>query len=344
MLSSGPSGFHNAPLSKFILLFSSSFSILSSILTIRDTLSFVDLNSLVETTSSSTTLLMKILPFFKIITTHLFFSTHSELLFGILLIYYWRNFERQMGTAKFASFSFLSFMLSGLVQLSLYSVFPHLKNQTTGPYPFIFACFVQFYFDIPATYRFRLCGINANDKLFAYILGAQLLMSNYPSSALCGLYGILSGLVYRSDTLRMNRLRFPAIVNSFCRRFILPLLQSPPTAHLQNRNLNVIAGSADGNTNINNGNNNGNAPRNPISGPRTAINRPGVQHRNGNGQVISEQMLSQALSATPLPNQASEESIELLTSMGFSRDRVIQALARCHNDIQLATNVLLDQH
>lgn len=38
----------------------------------------------------------------------------------------------------------------------------------------------------------------------------------------------------------------------------------------------------------------------------------------------------------------SEESIAVLVSMGFSREIVIQALERTNNDVNLATNLLLD--
>lgn len=40
--------------------------------------------------------------FWRLITSHLFFTSPGELLFGTLLIYYFRLLERQMGTEKFA--------------------------------------------------------------------------------------------------------------------------------------------------------------------------------------------------------------------------------------------------
>merc|ERR1739848_90857 len=52
-----------------------------------------------------------------------------------------------------------------------------------------------------------------------------------------------------------------------------------------------------------------------------------------------------------LPNQQnaenlaepSEENINLLMEMGFSRERVVQALIETNNDVQLATVILLQQ-
>jgi uncharacterized UBP type Zn finger protein len=46
--------------------------------------------------------------------------------------------------------------------------------------------------------------------------------------------------------------------------------------------------------------------------------------------------------ATPATAVASEDSISALTSMGFPREAVVQALRAANNDIQVATNILLD--
>jgi len=38
----------------------------------------------------------------------------------------------------------------------------------------------------------------------------------------------------------------------------------------------------------------------------------------------------------------SEDNIRALTDMGFTRESVLQALQTAQNDVQLATNILLD--
>ena len=41
--------------------------------------------------------------------------------------------------------------------------------------------------------------------------------------------------------------------------------------------------------------------------------------------------------------EPSEENINLLMEMGFTRERVVQALRETNNDVQLATVILLQQ-
>ena len=42
-------------------------------------------------------------------------------------------------------------------------------------------------------------------------------------------------------------------------------------------------------------------------------------------------------------SEPSEENINLLMEMGFTRERVVQALRETNNDVQLATVILLQQ-
>lgn len=319
MMNSGPSGFNNAPISKSILVVTAVSSIVISVMNLRTLLDFPDLSCL--TTKFE---------WWRLLTHHLFFISAGEMLFGSVLIYFFRLFERQMGSIKFGGLTFLSFVISTILKIGLLVLFP-MKNLSSGPYSYIFACFVQFYSDVPVIHRFRICGVNANDKLFTYILGLQLLFSDGLNSFLSGLCGILSGVLYRSDALKLRNFEFPDIVNNFCSRFILPLLYSPPPRVSR---------------------------RNPISIP-TNITR--AQNSNNpvfpNGGMQAVQAFSNQFSANdplnapitrvqnfnnfvPSPN---EESVVVLTSMGFHREEVITALIRANNDITAATNLLLEQ-
>lgn len=141
--------------------------------------------------------------------------------------------------------SVVSVVTSVLLSLGLFVLEPQYRalRMSMGPYSIIFACLVFFFFDVPATYRFRVCGLSTSDKLFTYILALQvittfniwiiidkhqLLFANSPNSVVAGLCGIVSGLLYRSETLRLNKLQFPQFVNNFCCKFILPWIQSAP--------------------------------------------------------------------------------------------------------------------
>jgi hypothetical protein len=187
----------------------------------KDHLDFVDLSSVISR-----------FQLWRLFTNHLFFTNPGELLFGLLLLYHFRLFERQMGVVKFGSFAFVSVVASTLAQVALYVVSPS-STLSSGPYSFIFSCLVLFFTSIPSTYRFQLCGVSATDKLFTYILAVQLLLSNPPNSIFSGLCGILGGLAYKSDLLGLSRWKLPRPFTAFCSRFVRPLLESPPrpTSH-----------------------------------------------------------------------------------------------------------------
>jgi len=310
MLHSGPSGFENAPITKSILLLTGFFSVATSVMRLHGQLDFSDLSSIIY----------KYQPW-RLLTSHFFFSSPGELLFGLILIYYFRLFERQMGSAKFGGYTTVIFTLSTLLQIASYVLFPSARF-TSGPYSFIFASFILYYSEIPSTYRFRIAGISATDKMFTYILGLQLLFSSSPQSMYSGLCGLLSGLIYKSKALGLQRFRLPPFINNFCKQFILPLVQS---SHRPQTRPTPLP------------NNTGRAP---------AVPNPFQQ--NAFAQGYSDQLLpgnspfgipnAQAFAAPP-----SNDSIEMLTSMGFSRQAVMDALARCNNNVELATNILLDQ-
>jgi len=260
----------------------------------------------------------------RLITTHFFFTSPGELLFGLILIYYFRLFERQMGSAKFGGYTTVILTLSTLLQIASYVLFPFARF-SPGPYSFIFASFILYYSEIPATYRFRVAGISATDKLFAYILGLQLLFSNSPQSTYAALSGIISGLIYKSEALGLKRFRLPGVINNFCKKFILPFVQSthsPQTRPIPLPNNNTTGRAAP-------------AAVNPF------------QQQNVFGQGYSDQLLP-GNSPFAFPNRQasappSNETIEMLTSMGFSRQAVVDALARCNNNVEMATHILLDQ-
>eukprot|EP01089_Gocevia_fonbrunei_P016622 TRINITY_DN5204_c0_g1_i1.p2 TRINITY_DN5204_c0_g1~~TRINITY_DN5204_c0_g1_i1.p2 ORF type:complete len:168 (+),score=14.24 TRINITY_DN5204_c0_g1_i1:437-940(+) len=73
-----------------------------------------------------------------------------------------------------------------------------------------------------------------NDKIFTYLLGFQLLFSNYPHSTIAGITGILAGLIYRAKIWGFDTLTFPTSINRFCSRYLAPFLQPTRRDHQQN--------------------------------------------------------------------------------------------------------------
>lgn len=92
------------------------------------------------------------------------FKNTGELLFGAGLLYCVRILERQLGSAKFGGYTFVVTTLSYGLQRVIEWVYD-FKNIPSGPFGFIFASFVPFFFDIPPTRRFTMFGIPLSEKV-----------------------------------------------------------------------------------------------------------------------------------------------------------------------------------
>lgn len=118
-------------------------------------------------------------------------------------------------------------MLNNLMMLAVVVLFPSVGS-VTGPYWLIFSLLVQYYSEVPSTYRFRLFGLQAGDKLLAYLLSIQLVGNQFPASLFAAMSGILSGLIYKSDVLSIKRLTLPPTLVRIAQRWLLPILQQAP--------------------------------------------------------------------------------------------------------------------
>ena len=134
------------------------------------------------------------------------FTTAGELLVGSLLLYGFRVFERQAGTEAYGSRVVFVGVLSALLQLGLGAALREPHGFASGPYGVVFAMFVPFCLDVPATSRFTFLGLALTDKAFTYALGLQLLLLHGRLSALAGLCGLAAGALVRLDVLGLRRL------------------------------------------------------------------------------------------------------------------------------------------
>jgi len=253
--------------------------------------------------------------FLRLITHHLPFTGAGELLFGFILIYTFRMFERHMGTRRFSMFILSSTTIYSLLQLAFYVILRGI-SLPSGPYPFIFACMSLYISEIPPTYKFKLCGIPASDKLFVYLVAAQLVLANSPGSVVSGLLGILSACIYRSETLRLHRFKFPPGLVRLCSQYILPLIEAPRAVPRH-----PVAFSTNSSA----------AQEGDRRGPRMNAQQP-----RGEGIVQDTEWIDQQASVP------SDQNIAFLMALGFTQDQASLALRRTHNDLQLATNLLLD--
>ncbi|GAB2267126.1 Rhomboid-like protein 20 [Dionaea muscipula] len=285
-MSGGPSGFNNAPVTRAFIIASALFSIVFGI----------------QGRSNKLGLSFQNLRPWKLIASVFAFSSTPELLFGLYLMYYFRVFERQIGSNKYSVFIVFSLITSLVLEVAALVLLKDagMNLITSGPYGLIFSSFVQFYFGIPISSRYIFFGFRFSDKSFIYLAGLQLLLSSWKRSILPGMCGILAGFLYGMNFFYVRRIKFPHFMASFFSRFSGPSTSSSSSAS---------------------------AIRN-IMGNLPAYAGRGVE-RNNRAPVLA---------AVEPP----EESISTLVSMGFDRNAARQALVQARNDINAATNILLE--
>ncbi|CAH8268851.1 unnamed protein product [Arabidopsis lyrata] len=289
-MNGGPSGFHNAPVTKAFVITSALFTVFFGIQgrSSKLGLSYQDI--------------FEKFRIWKLIMSTFVFSSTPELMFGLYLLYYFRVFERQIGSNKYSVFILFSGTVSLLLEVILLSLLKDTTANllTSGPYGLIFASFIPFYLDIPVSTRFRVFGVNFSDKSLIYLAGVQLLLSSWKRSIFPGICGIIAGPLYRLNILGIRKAKFPEFVASFFSRLSFPSFgNSPPPAPSRN-----IVGTISPNT-----------------GRRAERSQP-----------------------APVPSsvEPSEEAITTLVSMGFDRNAARQALVHARNDVNAATNILLE--
>ncbi|XP_010922074.1 rhomboid-like protein 20 [Elaeis guineensis] len=290
-MNGGPSGFHNAPVTR-------TFVIASALLTIL----FGAQGRSPRLGLSSQDIIPKF-RLWRFIPSVFAFSSTPELMFGLYLLYYFRVFERQIGSNKHSIFILFSLIVSSVFEILalVYLKDPSLNTLVSGPYGLIFAAFVPFYFDIPVSSRFRIFGLNFTDKSFIYLAGLQLLFSSWKRSIVPGICGILAGSLYRLNAFGIRKMKFPDIVTSFFSRLSWP-------------------SSSSSSQTLSSGNSIGNIPSYPS------------RHMEGNYPSAARTSVA----------EASETSVATLVSMGFDSNSARQALIHAGNDINVATNILLE--
>lgn len=210
-MNGGPSGFQNAPVTRTIVIASILLTILLGVKgrSLKLGVSYEEI--------------FQNFHLWRLFSSLFAFSSTPELLFGSYLLRYFSVFERQIGSNKHSVFILFSILSSLLFQLLALAYFKGpFSRLASGPYGLIFASFIPFYFDIPVSSRFRICGIRLTDKSFIYFAGLQLLFSFWKRSLVPGLCGLLSGSLYRLNLLGIRKIKFPEFVTSFFLRLSWP--------------------------------------------------------------------------------------------------------------------------
>eukprot|EP00270_Netrium_digitus_P006257 TRINITY_DN18590_c0_g1_i1.p1 TRINITY_DN18590_c0_g1~~TRINITY_DN18590_c0_g1_i1.p1 ORF type:complete len:320 (+),score=81.81 TRINITY_DN18590_c0_g1_i1:127-1086(+) len=312
-MNSGPSGFHNAPVTKALVLTCGLISFLPGPrrVTQHFALSYEAFVNRGE--------------IWRLFTSCLAFQSMPETLFGLYLLYYFRVFERQLGHSKYAVFvvfvALTSSAFQALLLLLLPSEFASQRQQVSsmapGPYGVIFGSLVSFILDIPACTHFSVFSLSFTDKSFIYLAALQLMVSSWKRSLIPAVAGLLSGLLYRSNILSIRALTFPEWVTSSLSRILSSPFGTAPTATRSQRvqQLQGEAAAAGG------------------GGLRT-VNNGAFQF-----PAAAQRPFPTVVRALPPPP---ESAIAALEAMGFGRTEAMRALAQAGNDITLATNILLE--
>ncbi|KAG8045182.1 hypothetical protein GUJ93_ZPchr0008g13966 [Zizania palustris] len=285
----GVSGFQNAPVTRAVVLASGLLSVVFSA------------QRRARALGLSYQGIVKNFRLWRIFASALAFQSTPELMFGLYLLYYFRVFERQIGSNKYSVFSLFTVSVSSVLEilsLVLLKDTNYVSALASGPYSLIFASFIPFFLDIPVTSRFRIIGVNFSDKSFIYLAGLQLLLSSWKRSLIPGICGLIAGSLYRLNVLGIRRMKMPRVISSFFARIF------EPTSGGSSRPSRSLVGNMTSRT------------------TRVVQNQP----PSGFAPVV----------------EPSESSIAMLVSMGFDGNAARQALVRARNDINAATNILLE--
>uniref|UniRef100_A0A3N7G214 UBA domain-containing protein n=1 Tax=Populus trichocarpa TaxID=3694 RepID=A0A3N7G214_POPTR len=340
-MNGGPSGFSNAPVTK-------TFVIASAIFTI-----FLRIKGGPNKLGLSYQDIFRNPRLWKLILSVFAFSSTSEMMFGLYLLYYFRVFERQIGSNKYLVFILFSVIVSLLFEIFAVALLkdPSANLLTSGPYGLIFASFVPFYFDIPVSTRFHIFSNHFSDKSFIYLAGVQVKREHLHFSMrecvclppLFGFgFGFGFGFCHICPFVSLSNTRDPIsvlvlqLLLSSWKRSILPGICGILAGSLYRLNIFGIRKAK--------------FPEfiasffSQLSWPSTGSPQgPTTRNVTGSARSHAGRHVERTYPAPMAPStEPTEDAIATLVSMGFDRSSARQALVQARNDINTATNILLE--
>ncbi|XP_071767796.2 ubiquitin-associated domain-containing protein 2 [Centroberyx gerrardi] len=350
----GSRGLYKAPLSKGLLLVLSGLTVMLTLLPQYQELFIYNLQAITQQHQV-----------WRWVCGRLICLDLKDTFCSSLLIYNFRIFERRFGTRKFASFLlgtwFLSALMDFLLAQAVHFLFDYeLEELPAGLLSPVFSLFVPFYLSIPRMPVTQILGhIPITNKSLVYIVGLQLLTSS-TFMWLIALSGLISGALYHSNVLRLQRLLFmPAWLSRIGRYILEPLFSGPQpsaetplgmgaTLDIQRQQRMEVLDQQLLLAQYNE------ARRNARHQPQAGLLDwarlfPSLRHRGQNRPAAQPRPQAQTdPSPQPQPplldnSPVAEEQVARLVEMGFSRIDALEALRASNNDINMATNFLL-QH
>lgn len=349
MMFLGPSGFRNAPVSKFLLVFFTAISLSVSLagwkkFVITDAMQIVERGQV-----------------FRLISHSVCFVSSAELLFGLLLLFSFRIFERLFGSRKYASVVVWLHILSLLVDLLLLFVFGSIGS---GPYGVIFGLLAFYYADIPVTSHIRIGPPSAfavpapssssgeataaaggspgaspshwmiavSEKALLYLLAAQMIVFGPAGSFWSAVSGVLSAVIYRSSAFLQSVLILPAALFTAPPPSAMRFSFIPP--HMSSASSLAAAASTTSTTIT------------TTTTTTTTMSSSFLPSTVAGSSAVSTLQQQQPFESgdRPLaPALVTDENVDLLVSMGFPRHAAAEALQRTGNNAEVAVAQLLHQ-
>ncbi|GAA5801501.1 hypothetical protein HPULCUR_006949 [Helicostylum pulchrum] len=274
------------------------------------------------------------------------FGNSGDVFFGSILLYTMRVIERQYGSSKYAAFVFISITTSTLLELGalVFGAQVGLKRIPGGPYALIFSALYQYHRIIPVTYRFRIFGITMNDKLFLYILGFQLALSQSFQTLTPAICGLLSGALYRTDIGNIKSWRFAKFLQNITIRFIKPFLVSPPIARSSATTPSqrpIITGLSP----VDNIMTGGLRNRRSTNTTSSSISETPVPTTEGGASSVREYfdtITGRDVAGSELePPSAEHTRVLVVMFPDHPRETITRALSSAHNDLNRAVEIML---
>ncbi|XP_071949496.1 ubiquitin-associated domain-containing protein 2-like isoform X1 [Antedon mediterranea] len=322
-------GFYKTPVSKVLMPI---IAIPSLILNFTPTLRPFFLYSLEDLTNP-----YKV---WRVLSCKLVFHHTTDLVCGLILIYYFRIFERRAGSRKFCSYIQSMFILCTLLEIFCLVVMQHGFEKLTwkpGFHSVLMSFFVKFYMDVPRTNAASICGIPFSSKSITYFMGLQIVFLE-PMNAIFSVCGILMGILYRLNFINLqNWFNIPESVADFVSRTIGAIVRTKPPQRLlqpmgatreiqRQQRMELLEQEM------------------LLTQAQGFLNRQHSIRRRHNARQDQIQTGIHMNRDNGAPQQPpAEDKIVQLIEMGFSRSDVLQALSVVNNDVTMATNLLLQE-
>jgi len=283
-------------------------------------------------------------------TKFVFLDTKSAVL-ACVIIYFFRVFERRSGSLKFSSNLLLSWMISVSLEIACEQYFGTLNF---GPLSLIIPLYIPWFLQIPQTKPSNFGPLAVSSKSFNYLLALQLALASKATlvSSVCGL---VSGLIVYCTSLQ--RLSLPRWIGKVFSSTLGRIINSKASkdSGLMGATLEIqrVQQAEAMEQQLLRARNRYNVPMNgggrqlridemfQAAGMGQGMAGMG-QGMAGMGQGMAGFGQGAARAAGPAPPIVlSPAHLQTLTDMGFSRDRAEQALRQARNNLDDATNILL---